>query len=382
MRAGKWSLALVLAGLATGAWAQTPPHQSGTVKAATGDGLTLTTAAGQDYTVTLPASAKVLVVAPGQSPAQATAGTPADVSVGDKAIVIGTASDTGTTLTATKVYLMKSAAIAQSHAAADAAWAQGMGGIVKSVAADKIVLASGMKTITVTATPATVVRHYSGSSVSFADATVCTLADVKVGDQLRVRGAKSADGTSVVADEMVAGTFHNYSGLLSGVDAAAGTVTLKDLATKKTVTVQVTPASDLRRIPLALATRLAAQMKGGAAGAGGGAPAGGAPGGYAGQAGGEGGQVRRAGAGRTGADLSQMLTRLPKETVGGLKTGEAVMIVASSPASAPAKSTAVTLVVGVEPILTASPEGETTLSPWSLGVGGGGGEAGGPGGGR
>ena len=338
--------------------AQAAPHQSGTVKAKSDSGLTLTTAAGQDYAVTVAAGAKVLIVAPGASAKDAVAGSLADVTVGDKAIVLGTAGDAGTTLTATKVYLLKAAAIAQSHAAEESAWTQGVGGIVKSVdvAGSKVVLSSGMKTVTVVVTPATVVRHYSGSSVSFADAKTCALTDVKPGDQLRVRGTKAMDGLTVTADEMVAGTFHNYSGLLTAVNAAAGSVTLKDLATKKTLTVMVTPGSNVRRISAAMAQGIATRMKAGAAGAG------------AAGAGAAGGSQ---GAGRGGADLSQMLTRLPAETVAGLKAGEAVMIVASSSAEAADKDTAVTLVVGVEPLLTAAPAGEMTLSPWSLGGGAG-----------
>jgi hypothetical protein len=70
-------------------------------------------------------------------------------------------------------------------------------------------------------------------------------------------------------------------------------------------------------------------------------------------------------------DLSQMLSRLPTETLGGLKAGDAVMIVATSPAADSPSSTAVTLLAGVEAILTASPSGQTmTLSPWSVGGGG------------
>jgi hypothetical protein len=363
LRRAQW-LAVALVAMSAArlqAQAAAAPHQSGTVKSATADALTLTTAAGQDYTVALPATAKILVVAPGGTAASATPGTAADVAVGDKAIVIGAATDTGTSLTATKMYLMKSAAIAQSHAAVDAAWAQGSGGIVKSVdiVSGKVVISSGMKTIAVTTTPSTIFRHYSSGSVSFADAKVCGIGDIKVGDQLRVRGTKSMDGLTVAADELVAGTFHNYSGLLTAVDATAGTVTLKDLATKKVVTVTLTGGSDLRRIPAMMAQRLAASMKG---------TAGGATGGF----------QRPGGAGRAGADLSSMITRLPTEKVGGLKAGEAVMIVASSEASDPNKSTAVTLVVGVEPILTAAPEGDMTLSPWSIG-GAPGGEPGGGG---
>lgn len=348
--------------------AQTP-HQAGTVKAASESGLTLTNAAGQDYTVTLSPTTQVLIVPPGGSAKEAKAGTVADVAVGDKAIVLGTAGDTGTTLTATKMYVLKAAAIAQSHAAEEAAWTQGIGGIVKSVdvAGSKVELSSGLKTVTVVVTPSTVVRHYSGNSVSFADAKVCPLSAVKVGDQLRVRGTKAMDGLTITADEMVAGTFKNFSGLLTGVDASAGTVTLKDLATKKTVTVAVLPSSNVRRISAQMAQMIAARMKGAGAGQGAGAAN-------------SMGSAQRAG--RGGADLSQMLSRLPTETLANLKTGEAVMIVASSSADDPNKDTVVTMVVGVEPLLTASPSGEMTLSPWSLGGGGEGADGGGPGGGR
>jgi len=73
-----------------------------------------------------------------------------------------------------------------------------------------------------------------------------------------------------------------------------------------------------------------------------------------------------------------MLSRLPTETLGGLKPGEAVMIVAIASADS-GKMSAVTLLTGVDAILTASPSGEMTLSPWSIG---GPGEGGGEGGGR
>jgi hypothetical protein len=331
----------------------------------------------------VPDGAKILVVPPGSKDLKsATAGTLSDVAEGDKVIVNGSVGDTGMVLKATRIILMKSAAIAESHAAEETAWQQGVGGIVKSVdaATGRLTIASGLKTITVQTTPQTVVKHYSGDSVRFSDATLSTLGAIKPGDQLRVRGTKSADGSSIAADAMVAGTFHNYSGLISAIDPAAGTVTLKDLASKKTVTVAVTSSSDVRRIPAMAAQMIAARMKGGSAtpgsmpAAAGGASGGGAsrgPGGYGGAGG---------GSGRAGADLSQMLARLPTETLAGLKTGDAVMIVATSPADS-SHATAVTLLAGVEPILTASPTGEMTLSPWSVGgeaPSEGGGGAGGP----
>ncbi len=376
-----WMAAAAMVVVSAMGQAQAPAaRQVGTVKATSGTGLTLTTAAGQDVTVAVPEAAKVLVVAPGAKDLKsATAGTLGDVSVGDKVLVTLT-GDGGPLMTAARVILMKAQAIAQTHATEEAAWAKGGGGIVKSVdaASGTIVIASGAKTVTVMVTPETVVRRYSGDSVRFADAKMSTIGAISKGDQLRVRGTKSPDGSVITADELVTGMFKNYAGLVSAVDTTAGTVTLKDLSTKKTVTVAVGANSDVRRIPAMMAERVAMRMKGGAAGGPGGPPPGAAGPGGPGVPGGD-GAARERGA---GADLSQMLSRLPTETLAGLKVGEAVMIVATSPSSDTETPMAVTLLTGVDAILQASPSGQTmTLSPWSLGGGGAGAEGGDAGGG-
>jgi hypothetical protein len=77
-------------------------------------------------------------------------------------------------------------------------------------------------------------------------------------------------------------------------------------------------------------------------------------------------------------ELSKMLTRLPNVKLADLHTGDAVMIVASQSQPGSDKATAVTLLGGVEPILAATPSGAQgmTLSPWSVGGGGGEGEGG------
>ena len=76
-----------------------------------------------------------------------------------------------------------------------------------------------------------------------------------------------------------------------------------------------------------------------------------------------------------------MLARMPAVSISELNKGDAVMLVATQ-GSAGSGPTAITLLAGVEPILTAAPAGmnaaATVLSPWNLGqggAGGGGGEA-------
>jgi hypothetical protein len=65
-----------------------------------------------------------------------------------------------------------------------------------------------------------------------------------------------------------------------------------------------------------------------------------------------------------------MLSRLPNSTLADLQKGDAVMIVATEGSNADAV-TAITLLAGVEPILTAAPNrsASSLLSPWSLGGG-------------
>ncbi len=351
----------------------------GTVEATSASGFTLTTTSGQEVSVAVPASAKVLVVAPGSKDlSSATQGTLGDVAAGDRTLVSGTAGAQG--ITALRVILMKAQAIAATQQAEAEAWRRGGGGIVKSVdaAAGKIVIASGMKAVTVLVSPKTVIRRYAPGSVRFADARPSTIGEIQKGDQLLVRGAKSADGSTITADALVTGSFGNYSGLIASVDQQAGTISLKDLATKKMVTVAVSPASDLRSLPTMVAMQLAAQMR--SAGHGGGRPAQGAQGAQW-----RGGSPPPNGPGGEASarmSLSRMLSRLPTETLSGLKVGDAVMIVATMPGPGQPTAQAVTLLTGVEPILRASPKGQAmTLSPWSLG-GSPGNEGGGEGGGE
>lgn len=230
-------------------------------------------------------------------------------------------------------------------------------------------ISAGVKKIQVQTSGSTKFRRYAGDSVKFEDTKPGTLAQIQVGDQLRVRGAKSEDGSSIQAEEMVSGSFKNLAGTIATIDASSGAFTLKDLATKRTMTVKVTGNSDIRRLPPQAAAMFAARAKGRA-------PAEGTGGGRrvqapeAGQAGA--GAPQGAGSGRSaGMDLSQMLARLPNETFGDLKIGDAVMIVASQAEPGSPTVTAVTLLSGVEPILAATPSGAPamTLSPWNVGAG-------------
>jgi hypothetical protein len=59
---------------------------------------------------------------------------------------------------------------------------------------------------------------------------------------------------------------------------------------------------------------------------------------------------------------------MPASSVTDLQKGDAVMIVATSDngTGAPDSVVAITLLSGVEPILQASPSGQSILTPWSM----------------
>ncbi len=381
--------AAIFSACRTGLMAQAPAaaptaaaRQLGTVTAVAGNSLTLKTDAGQEVVVSVPDGARILQLAPGSTDLK-TAQTIAlmDIAAGDRVLVSGKAGDTAGSFAAARVILMKSSDIAQKHEMEQADWQKhGTGGIVSAVDAGTgtLTVTVGAKKVAVTTSAKTQFRRYAGDSVKFEDAKPGTLAQIQPGDQLRVLGTKSEDGSSIQAEAVVSGSFKNLAGLIATIDAVNGTLTLKDLATKKTVTVTITANSNVRTLPPQAAAMFAARAKGAGAGAG---ASGGGPPHPAGQAEASGGGRPGGAAGRSaGGDLSQLVSRLPNKTIADLKVGDAVMIVASQPDPGSATVTAVTLLSGVEPILAATPSGgpAMTLSPWNLGgegapEGGGGG---------
>ena len=85
------------------------------------------------------------------------------------------------------------------------------------------------------------------------------------------------------------------------------------------------------------------------------------PGGAQGAAGAAG---ARGGAGGQGGDLQQAIAKMPASNLADLQKGDAVMIVATS--NNTDSVVAITLLSGVEPILQASPSGQSILTPWSM----------------
>jgi hypothetical protein len=336
-----------------------------------------------------------------------------DISVGDRAVVIGHLGDDQQTIQATRVVVMTKSDISGVHEAEVRDWqTRGIEGVVKSVDPAKMEITIAVPNrpptpgslthpVVLSTTASTALLRYAPNSVQFADAKPSTLAEVKVGDQLRALGTKNADGSQYAAEKVVSGTFHNIGATVTSVDPQAKTLTVKNLATKETMLVHANADCKMHQLPEFMAQMIARLSSGGAAGApggaglapaggpgGGGPPAGGtaAGGAPAGGAGGPGG----AGAGGVGAgggmrrggmgNLSQALENMPTVTLSDLKKGDPIVIF-SSEGTSPSEVTAIYILTGVEPILAAQPKGggDVNLGSWSLSAGGaGGGGEGGP----
>ena len=333
--------------------APVPARQLGTVQSVSGStvaggNVTLLTAAGVTVTVPIAPDAPVLQLPPGSTDLKsAQLSSLSNIAVGDR---ISTGK-TGDTVTASRVILMKSTDIAAHKATQQADWqSHGTGGIVRAIDGSTLEVSAGSRSLKVITLPATLFRRYADDSVKFEAAKPGTLAQIRPGDQLRVRGARSDSASpahsSITADEVITGTFDNLAGALTAIDPAVGTITLEDITSKKPVTVRVTANSDLRKLSPEASASLSPHTRPAASSA----PSVPDP-----------SQV-----------LTDMLAKLPAITLADLHPGDSVLIVATQDHTANSSSdflTAISLLSGVQGILSATPSGArpVTLSPWNLG---------------
>jgi hypothetical protein len=402
------------AGFASAVGKTAPPAQNpaqpaiarsvGAVKAISGNAITLAPVSGPEVEVTVQPNARILRIAPGEKDLKnATALQLQDLQVGDTIRARGQASEDGKSIAALEIIVITHSAVAAVSDQMRQDWQKrGLVGIVSAVDSSAgtvtITVSSlgGKKTVIVHTSKSTVIRRYAPDSFKSEHAKLCTLQDVHIDDQLRARGDRSADGSELAAEEIFAGIFPQFPSLIKSVDASAGTLSVQDLVTKKTVQLKINADSQLHKMPPEMAQRFANRLKsalppgtpgaggtpGSSAGANGHAAPGGAPSGGAGQAGmGQGGGTMSGGGpggSRPGGgfDFQRLLEQTPPVVLGDLHKGDAVYVLATE-GTPSGGSTVITLVSGVEPILQAVPNGSQAmmLAPWSLG-GAPGGDAG------
>ncbi|HEX4751157.1 MAG TPA: hypothetical protein VH302_16575 [Bryobacteraceae bacterium] len=329
-----------------------------------------------------------------------------DLAVGDRIQVAALKSEADPkTVAARSVILMSARDLQKVHADEAAAWQHSTPGVVNSVDPTTHTVTvnartpDGLKPITVNASSAQFTR-YSPENPKVAAPS--QIADVEPGNQIRIIGQLNPDGTTMTASKIYTSSFRTTVGTVSSTSPDGKQITIKDLQTKQPVTISLNDDSSVHKLPQMMAYMLARRFNPDfkmPAGAGPGGPGGGAGSGASGEGqnrrggqsqGGGNGQPQGAGGqgpgggmrGGANGDLSQMIDRLPKISAGDLKNGDAVIVSGMPVNGDKTHLLATNVIAGVEPIFqSASPRQAQALNDWGAAFGGGGGEAGMPGGG-
>ncbi len=279
--------------------------------------------------------------------------TLAEIGVGDGVIAQGRLAEDKKSMPGRRVVVMTKSDIAQKHERDRADWQKrGIVGRITALntEAKEISLVmrapGGERPITLASSDKVKFRRYAPDSVKFSDAKTSSFAELKVGDQVRALGDRSADGMRFTPEEVVSGSFRMVGGAITVVNPATNEITINNLQTGQPLTVVVNKDSVMRRIPPEMATMLAQRRAQAGAAGGAAAPAGGGQ-----PAQGE-GQPR---AGR-GGDMDEMIERLPQVAITELKKGD-VIAVSSTTGVDPSRVTAIKLVAGIEALMT-RPQGQ------------------------
>ncbi|MBS1792622.1 MAG: hypothetical protein JSS81_02140 [Acidobacteria bacterium] len=265
--------------LASGAFAQTTAVKatpvSGEVGSIAADKLVLKTAAG-DVEAALSDKTQYFRVPP-ENPSikAAVASSLAEIGVGDKVVVMGILSDDKKSMPAKSVYLMSKAAINERQQKSTADWrTRGTVGKVSKVdlMAKTITVSQrgfmGERLITVKPKADAEYFRYAPDSIEFAKAQKSRLAEIVLGDEIRILGNRNADGSEIEAEQIVTGSFQTSGGTIKSIDLAKNEVVITDSGTKKDVTIAISEISILKQFPQEMANRIATMQSGGGQGGG------------------------------------------------------------------------------------------------------------------
>lgn len=274
-------------------------------------------------------------VAPGvESLEQAQPISLAQISAGDVLMARGQVSDDKRTVLAKQIIVMNKTAIAEKQVRDREQWrSNSLAGRVVAVNQQSrevtvsLRTATGEQSITVNVPEDAAIRRYAANSVKFADALPSSLQEIKAGDQLRILGEKSQDGTHFTAKQVISGSFRILGGPVLQVDRSKSEIVVNDVATQKPVTVVVNANSTLRNVPAELVASLVQK------------------------------RAQSNSASATGArsqpatDLLEIFDSLPPVTFDELKNGRMLLISATT-TSEPSRVNAVLLATGLDPLFS------------------------------
>ncbi|MEP6718348.1 MAG: hypothetical protein ABJB21_04355 [bacterium] len=339
---------------------------------AVGHQLIVKTDAGSLVTVSLSDKTVYMRLAPGEKTLTNAAKIAfTDLGEGDRVWARGKVADDHKSVPAAALIVMNKADIAKKQEAERAEWKRrGLLGIITALKPEtkEITISSrtltGQQSINIPISDKVELRRYAPDSIKFADAKPSEFAELKVGDQLRALGERSADALSFTPEKVVTGTFRNVAGTVAAVDAATGEVKINDLQTKQPLTIVIKQDAIVRRFPSAAEMGGMMTMMGRGGGQGQGAP-GAAPAAGQGALPGAGQGNRPTGAqggppqgggpgggrmGGGGMNVQDMLERLPTITIAEVKVGDTI-IVSSTKGADPTRLTAISVISGADTLL-------------------------------
>jgi len=310
----------------------------------------VTTAAGGQVTVTLSDKTVFMRIPPGEKTKDKFIKiAPADFAPGDSVFARGRMSEDRKSMPALEFYVMSKGDIAEKRERERSEWSKrGIVGTIGAINAETKEItvdartAEGPKPVVVATTADTKFRRYAPDSVRFDDAKAGSFADLKVGDQLRALGSKSADGGRFTPEVIVTGSFLTISGTITEIDLEKKEIKIKDLQSQQPVTIALSKDSSMRRLTPEMVAALSPPKSSGGA----------KP------------PVKGSG------DLQEMFDQLPAFTLQELKSGESILI-SSTKGADPARVTAIAVVSGVGSLLENSQtRRQTAVSLGAMSLGG------------
>lgn len=332
--------------------------------------VTLKTDGGSLVAVTLADSTSYSRLPPGETTlAKVTKISLADLGEGDRVLAMGKVADDYKSATARTVVVMTKGDIAKRQEQERLEWRRrGILGVISAVKPDNKEVtistrsAVGTQSVIVAISDKLDMRRYAPDSTKFSDAKPSAFGELKVGDQVRALGNKSADGTHFTPEKIVSGSFRTVAGTVTAIDAATREVKINDMQTRQPLTIVIKADSVLRKFP-----DMAAMMAARGAGAGGpplsgpagpGTPSGGKPSGPPAATKSQsasGAAAAPVGAGQGAAmtgppNIQDMLDHLPMISAADLRVGDTI-IVSSTKGADPSRLTAITLISGADTLL-------------------------------
>ncbi len=312
--------------------------------------ITIKSDAGDSVVITVNANSALLRLPAGETSAQKAATIKlGEIAVGERLFARGSLAANGKSIDARQVVVSTAATSASTtdqQRQREDFRQRGLMGRITTLKPDlkQIIVQSrsrdAMAEVAVSVTDATKFFRYAPDSMNVNHASRSAYSQLRIGDQIRALGNRSADGLQFTAEEVITGSVTRTAGQVVSVDAAKNEVVLKNNQ-GQTIKVAFGPRSTLRRVTPEAAAELDANRPRGQRGEGRRGDQSGQPRERREREPRADGEARRP----RGGGFQNMFENLPVITINDLKKGDTVFV-SGSEGSDPSHVTAITLVTG------------------------------------